>query len=69
MIDQAIDQFQHALRFKPDDAEAHSNLGLAYKHKGWTDKAIEEYQRALGNKIRISLKPVTTWDWLMPAKD
>jgi len=51
---EAIVQFREAVRLDPMNvraANAHNNLGSVYRKKGWTDQAIEEYQRA------IRLKP------------
>ncbi len=47
LIDRAIEQYQIALRLKPDYIEAHYNLGVAYGISGLIDKAIEQYQVAL----------------------
>ncbi|HAM50451.1 MAG TPA: hypothetical protein DCP92_07040, partial [Nitrospiraceae bacterium] len=44
-------QYQTAVSLRPDDAEAHNNLGVAYQSKGLFDKAIEQYQTA------VSLRP------------
>lgn len=43
----AIDQFEAALRIRPDFAEAHANLGIALAQTGRTPEAIVEYQAAL----------------------
>ena len=45
-MDEAIRQFQEAIRLKPDHAEAHYNLGTALDSKGQTDEAIPQYQEA-----------------------
>jgi len=50
-LDDAIGQYQAAIRLKPDYANAHNNLGIALARKGQTDEAIGEYQEA------IRLKP------------
>ncbi len=47
LLDKAIEQYQTALRLKPDYAKAHNNLGNAYQFKGLFDQAIEQYQAAL----------------------
>ena len=46
-IDEAIRQYQEAIRLKPDYADAHNNLGVALDKKGQTDEAIRQYQEAL----------------------
>jgi Flp pilus assembly protein TadD len=46
-IDEAIGQYQEALRLKPDGAEAHNNLGAALSKKGQIDEAIGQYQEAI----------------------
>jgi Tfp pilus assembly protein PilF len=50
-IDEAIRQFQEAVRLKPAYTDAHYNLGVALFKEGQTDEAISEYQEA------IRLKP------------
>jgi tetratricopeptide (TPR) repeat protein len=49
--DEAIRQFQEAIRLKPDLAKVHDNLGNALVSKGQADEAIRQYQEA------IRLKP------------
>ncbi len=46
-IDEAMDQFQKALKINPDMADARNNLGLALFQKGRVDEAISQYQQAL----------------------
>jgi tetratricopeptide (TPR) repeat protein len=46
-VDEAIRQYQEALRLKPDHAEAHYNLGIALGKKNQVDEAIRQYQEAL----------------------
>ncbi len=46
-IDEAIEQYQIALRIEPSMANAHDNLGIAFAMKGEYDQAINEIQLAL----------------------
>ncbi|MGA3163184.1 MAG: tetratricopeptide repeat protein [Verrucomicrobiota bacterium] len=46
-IDEAINQYQEAIRLKPDYAEAYNNLGTAFQKKGQIDEAINQYQKAI----------------------
>ncbi len=48
---EAIDEHREAIRLKPDDAEAHYNLGNALKDSGDVQAAIAEFRKA------IQLKP------------
>lgn len=41
-------QLEEALRLKPDDAEAHNNLGLALRFQGKLDEALDHVRQALG---------------------
>ncbi|KAF0218422.1 MAG: hypothetical protein FD174_2883 [Geobacteraceae bacterium] len=47
-VDEAIDQFQIALRLDPANADVRHNLGVAYVAKGLMDEAIKEYRAAIG---------------------
>ena len=46
-LDEAIANYQQALRLKPDYAEAYNNLGNALKDQGKLEEAIASYQQAL----------------------
>jgi tetratricopeptide (TPR) repeat protein len=46
-MDEALRQFQEAVRLKPDYADAHHNLGVALAKKGQMDEAIRQFQEAL----------------------
>jgi Flp pilus assembly protein TadD len=45
--DDAISQFQAAIRLRPDDAEACNNLGLALLNQGRTGEAAGQFQAAI----------------------
>ena len=45
--DEAIQEFQAALRINPSHAEAHLILGVAYMEQDRLDEAIQEFQAAL----------------------
>ncbi len=49
-LEEAIKEYNIAIKYKPDYAMAHNNLGVAYYNKGEFDKAIEEYQSAIKYK-------------------
>ena len=46
-VDEAIEEYQKAIRLKSDYAPAHNNLGTVYYELGRVDEAIEEYQKAI----------------------
>ncbi len=46
-IDEAIAQYEQALRSNPDDAKVHDNLGIALAQAGRIPEAIEHLQQAL----------------------
>jgi Flp pilus assembly protein TadD len=50
-LDEAISEFQEAIRLNPYDAKDHNNLGVALDKQGRSDEAIGQYQEA------IRLKP------------
>src|SRR5438105_1371184 len=45
--DLALDLLTHALRLKPDSAEALINLGVALRMKGRLEEAVVAYHRAI----------------------
>jgi tetratricopeptide (TPR) repeat protein len=44
---EAIGEYERALRIKPDHVEAHVNLGSAFLRMGKVQEAIEQYRQAL----------------------
>ncbi len=50
-IDEAISQYQEAIRLKPDFAKAHNNLGNSLDKKSQINEAVSQYREA------IRLKP------------
>jgi tetratricopeptide (TPR) repeat protein len=46
-VNEAIGQFQQALRFEPDDADTQNNLGGLLGKNGHTDEAIRHFQEAI----------------------
>lgn len=46
-VSQEIKEEREAIRLKPNDAEAHFNLGFALEHKGDRQSALAEYRRTL----------------------
>jgi tetratricopeptide (TPR) repeat protein len=49
-FDGAIQQYAKVVELKPDSPQAHVNLGVAYKHKGALDAALESYNQALAQR-------------------
>ena len=47
MYNSAIEQYQKAASFQPDDAGIHYNIGAAYSNNEQYDKAIPEYLKAV----------------------
>ncbi len=61
MIDEAIKQFEEALKINPEYIEAHLNLSIALNEKGDYLKAKEHYEKAKilekgGGRIPLSLR-------------
>ncbi|MGO9245544.1 MAG: tetratricopeptide repeat protein, partial [Verrucomicrobiia bacterium] len=44
---EAIGQYEQALRIEPDYVDAHYNLGIALSHIGKIQEAIGQYEQAL----------------------
>ena len=49
-LEQRLNDANKALSFKPDDAEAYNNMGIALKEQGKPEEAIEAYNKALAFK-------------------
>jgi tetratricopeptide (TPR) repeat protein len=54
-VDDAITQFQEALRIDPRPPNIHNNLGIALYQKGRVDESVAEFQKAL------QLEPDDPW--------
>ncbi|HBR17236.1 MAG TPA: hypothetical protein DD725_06480 [Deltaproteobacteria bacterium] len=46
-LDEALQEFQTALKLEPDYSNAHINLGISFANKGWLDDAIKEFKLAI----------------------
>lgn len=46
-VENAIEQFKKAISTKPEIAEFHTQLGIAYKKKNWSGMAVNEFKLAL----------------------
>jgi tetratricopeptide (TPR) repeat protein len=46
-LDEAMEHYREALRFRPDYMEAHTNLGTALAGRGRKDEALVHFQKAL----------------------
>lgn len=46
-MDEAIDEYEEAIRIDPDYAEAHYNLGIIYAGQGLVDKSINAMETYL----------------------
>ena len=57
LLDEAIDEYQKALRLSPNFADIITQLGIALRDKGHYDEAIKEFNRAkLSNPRYISAR-------------
>lgn len=57
-LEQAIDDFEKALTFVPDDWAAYNNMGYCYKHKSEFDRGIEMYEKSLEMLQKLKEKRV-----------
>ena len=62
-MDEAVACYRRALELKPDSAEAHNNLGNAWKDQGELDEAIACYRRALELEARPCRRTRATCCW------
>ncbi len=46
LLDEAIDEYQKAIRLAPNFADIITRLGIAYREKGQYDEAIQQFSRA-----------------------
>ena len=58
---EAVASLKRALLFKPDFAEAHSNLGIALLEVGRSAEAVGSYQEAMRLKPDCCRRSATTW--------
>jgi Flp pilus assembly protein TadD len=49
-VNEAMTHFEKSLELKPDDAEAHNNLGVCLSREGRMDDAVSQFEKALGIK-------------------
>ena len=56
-LDGAIARFETAIKLDPDYADAHHNLGVAYKRAGRRSDAVRELRRATGLERRRKKGP------------
>ncbi len=59
-MEAAIGHWSEALRLRPDNADAHNNMGIARAQQGRLDEAISHFKKALqinpdDNRIRENL--------------
>ena len=57
-LDEAIAEYREAIRLKPDDAEAHNNLGIALHDQGKLDEAIAAVPRGDPAQARLRRGPL-----------
>ncbi len=54
LLDEAIEEYQKALRLSPNFADIITHLGIAYRDKGMYDEAIAEFNHAKECNLRYS---------------
>ncbi len=63
-MDEAISQYQEAIRLKPDDADAHHiNLGIALARKAGPTKRLANTRKPSASS-RMTPTRKRTWRWL-----
>ncbi len=65
-LDGAVEDYEQAIRFKPDADLSFNNRGIARFEKGDLNGALEDYERAIRLNPDLAIKPSTTE--AMPAK-
>ena len=66
-LNEAIEAYTKALSIKPNNAEAHNNMGVTLKDQGKLDEAIKAYTKALPSSL-IMLRLTITWALLLRIK-
>jgi tetratricopeptide (TPR) repeat protein len=67
-VDEAIREYQEALRIDPNFALARSNLGFIYNKQGRVDDAIGEWEETMRRGVTDIVIHRNTEDWLKEAK-
>lgn len=67
-VNEAIREYQEALRIDPNFALARSNLGFTYNEQGRLDDAIREWEETLRRGVPNVIIRGNTEDWLEKAK-
>ena len=47
MLNEAIEAYKQCILLKPDFADAHNNIGVAFRNQGKLDEAIDAYKKAI----------------------